>query len=340
MTIFDSDPVTKEVEFLITPHTEQEWRKNRSRKIEVALKQFRDTLDAIKRLPIPTVIKYSEFYEEIKKARNKLKDVSEEAIQSSLHAALKHELEADKLIAKILQARSLTHTLTLQRLQDQAFKNAHKRTILDYPPGKPNAIGDRLIWESLLLADFLNEQDIYLVTGDEDFYSPLWKKENINCSGVAALRSFNMRANEFLRHEWKREKKGEFYVLSSILCLLEMLGAPDVKSLLHSKRMYKAVRKLRHSISFQETHTAIADLQTFEDFSESELGDLVDAYLKNDQIYRILGDTDVRSFGFKLLELAKMHPNNQELRQKAKTLSDILIRGHQTSIHEDMNSPF
>ena len=340
MAIFDSDPVTKEVEFLIVPHIEQEWRKNRSRKIEVTLKQFRKELDAIKRLPIPTVIKYSEFYEEIEEAKNKLKVASEAAIQSSLDAALKHELEADKLIAKILQGRDPTHKLTLQKLQNQAFENAHRRTILDYPPGKANAIGDRLVWESLLLADFLNEQDIYLVTSDEDFYSPLWKKENINCSGVDALTNFNMRANEFLRHEWKRRKKGEFYVLGSILCLLEMLEAPDVQGLLHSKRRRRAVRKLRHSMSFQETHAAIAGLQTFEDFSESELENLVDAFLENDQIYRIIEDSDVRNFGFKLLELAKMYSSNQELQQKAKTLSDLLIRGHRTPIHEDMNLPF
>lgn len=330
--ILAREPIVGEVQFLLVPHVINEWKKNRGKNIQNALKQFRKDLDTIRRLSIPTVIKYSKHYEDIDKARAKLKTASEAAIQGALEAAIKNNLAADKLIQRIMNsADTMTYKYKLYKIQDNALSGAYRRTILGYPPGKPNELGDRFIWETLLQAEFLKGQDVYIITNDRDYYSPFEQKDEVRCEGVNALKNANMQANEYLREEWRRKKQGELYVLQSIMCLLELLGAPDVQDLLLSRRRRRAVIKLIDSWSFKQTHSAIEELLEYSEYTEGELIDMMTAYLENDQIYQICSDTDVKDFGYRLVELAKMYPDNQEMREIEKKLTRMIHNGCQAT---------
>lgn len=57
-----------------------------------------------------------------------------------------------------------------------------------------------------------------------------------------------------------------------------------------------AIQQLVASKSFATTHSAIAKLTKHEGFSESQVNDIVDAALTNNQVNWIIGDSDVLEF--------------------------------------------
>ncbi len=160
-----------------------------------------------------------------------------------------------------------------------------RRGKLAQPPGKKDSYGDAIHWE-WLLDTVTNGEDLFIVSGDGDFCSPLEE---------CAL-------SEYLRDEWSRTKQSTCTLFCSLTAFLKH-HFPEVRLADEVGRLL-AVERFETSSNFATTHNAIKQLSRFDDFSKDELARLVNAFNSNDQIGWILGDEDVKEFADKVVRLA------------------------------------
>ncbi|TVO60193.1 hypothetical protein [Spiribacter vilamensis] len=104
---------------------------------------------------------------------------------------------------------------------------------------------------------------------------------------------------EFLIREWK-DKKDARVVFYRRLAPFFKEHYPDIK-LASELEKEMAVQQLVGSCAFVTTHGAIAKLAGFENFSQSQVSEIVDAALTNNQVSWILGDQDVFEFMIKFV---------------------------------------
>jgi hypothetical protein len=85
------------------------------------------------------------------------------------------------------------------------------------------------------------------------------------------------------------------------------------------------IERLENSSNFATTHKAIGALSKYDDFKDAEIKRITVAYVENSQVAWILGDEDVKAFGWKVVELAKS-PGTKEacvaLRKRLDELDD------------------
>ena len=102
------------------------------------------------------------------------------------------------------------------------------------------------------------------------------------------------RLAEFLLEEWL-ETKGTGINLYRKLSDFFRDKFPTIE-LASELEKELAVSELSLSGNFQRTHSAIAKLSQFTDFTNDEVNAIVEAAITNNQIYWISGDPDVRTF--------------------------------------------
>lgn len=73
------------------------------------------------------------------------------------------------------------------------------------------------------------------------------------------------------------------------------LKAPDIE-LASEYEKDSLIRDLANSGSFRKTHSCIAGLQQYADFTQRQANDIVLASITNTQVYTIISDTDVKEF--------------------------------------------
>lgn len=178
---------------------------------------------------------------------------------------------------------------------EEILARARARVETGTPPGKKGSIGDAINWESLL--EGVPEGDIYLVSADADFSSPIAKD----------------RMADFLATEWNSKKNGQ-------ATLYRRIGAffadqyPDITVAAEAEQEIR-VNQLAHSGSFYTTHQAIERLSTFPSLTVSQAGRLIEAIHENPQIYRIREDPDVAAFYTEHVApfLEELPPENSEM---------------------------
>jgi hypothetical protein len=122
------------------------------------------------------------------------------------------------------------------------------------------------------------KEELFLITDDRDYIS------QVNDTRLA----------EFLSEEWQ-ENKGTKIILYRKLSDFFRDKFPAIK-LAREMEKELAISELSLSGNFQRTHTAIAKLSQFTDFTNDEVNAIVDAAISNNQIYWIGADPDVRTF--------------------------------------------
>lgn len=264
----------KKIVLFITNQISAEFSRNRESKISDALKLFQEQKITYQ---VPIICKdYLEhkdmqdsvrLYEESKKRMltNLTKDIESK------------NLPADKLIKDLFGvAVSLPNDATF-------FDSAKKRIALGNPPGKNKSLGDAINWETLLGAA-PDGEDIYIISDDSDYASPL-NSEKIS---------------QYLEEEWHAQKKSNVYLYTK----LSIFFAEKFPSIKLASELEKqiAIEELIQSGSFDATHNAIARLSAYPDFADSQIRELIEAAIYNNQISWISKDDDVSTFFFKLIK--------------------------------------
>jgi len=169
------------------------------------------------------------------------------------------------------------------------INRARLRSDLGNPPGKRGSIGDAINWEWLLSQDMdFWGDELILISADDDFESELTKR----------------RPREYLLKEWNLRNPLSNLVLFKSLTEFLRSKFPDIR-LAEEFEKELVIKSLEESGSFASTHRYIAKISAYEDFKESEVRRLVQAFLDNRRINQILGDDDVKAFAIRLVSLAQ-----------------------------------
>jgi len=259
---------------LTTPHVEDEFTRNREAKIAESRKEF-STQRLDMRFP-----RLCDPYEETEELRRLARDYSQ------VHAKLRERIDGDArgraLTADQLVSRFFAGAKRVE-VSPETLDLARTRISLGNPPGKRGSLGDAVNWEALLA--YQPPDQVFFVTDDSDFYSPLDP----------------VRPHEFLTREWARVVGRPITFVRRLSELpapvphdiLPVDDAPDERDELTSA--------LLGSGNFQRTHEVIGSLSRFSHFTPRQLSDLR-AALDNSQVGWILGDSDVYGFYRWLLE--------------------------------------
>ena len=189
-----------------------------------------------------------------------------------------------------------TRSLKADRVIDELFNNARKyscekafivkaeeRQSLGNPPGNNDSLCDSLIWECLL-SGVKGNVDLYFISGDSHWQSPVEKKE----------------FNSVLQDEWGETKKAKIRYYRQISHFFKD-NIPEIKIQEESQKE-KLINELKESASYQTTHLIIGKLAQFRSFSSSQTDRLVNILLSNMQVGEIASDYDVQSFYVGLLD--------------------------------------
>lgn len=287
--------------------TVDEYRRNREMKIADALKRLKEQK---LNLQFPALCKdYGEYstLRELQKVFEKQHASLVGMISKDIES---NSLKADQVIQELFEKAEAIETT------EKLISKAQHRTNIGNPPGKNGSLGDAINWESLL-ENVSDSKDLYLIADDRDYFSVL--DEN--------------KPKEFLIHEWKDKKDADVFFYRR-LALFFKQHYPDIK-LASELEKEMAVQQLVGSSAFVTTHSAIAKLAGFENFSQSQVREIVDAALTNSQVGWILGDHDVLEFMTKFAAEYKDKIEEDSYTQLIKSL-----KMHDIDEGEDDDFPF
>ena len=256
------------IRLLIPTQVVQEFRRNREEAIADALKLLKDQKRS---LQLPQLARQYPEYGEVVKAQRQVIKGLDQLIEHIQQDAIARALDADSIIEELF---TVGHEIDIS---GRDITNAERRMRSGSPPGKKGSIGDALNWEALL-RHVRRGQDLYFVSDDGDFYSPL---------APSVL-------HEYLRHEWDETNHSlirPYTRLSSFFAE----HFPDIKL---ASEMEKdiLIKNLDNASSFSDTHAAISGLSRYTNFTRDQANAIVKAAVTNNQVYWIARDPDVNQF--------------------------------------------
>ena len=256
-----------------TDQVQIEFYRNREVKIADALKKFTEEKPSA---GVPHVARGYAECDALQEAL-KMASTSKETLLQKVHKDIKEKsLVADKLVADIFAKA------TKIPMSEANFLAAKRRSELRNPPGKNGSLGDAVNWECLL-STIPTSQDLFLVSEDGDFSSPIDPEQ----------------IGDFLASEWRNSKKSEVRLFKRVSQFLsEKFPAAKVAADLEKNLL---IAELKSSSSFSQTHSLIAKLSVFTSFSAAQATEIASAYLENAQVNWISSDTDVKNFGEKII---------------------------------------
>jgi len=278
----------KKVCLYLPEQVQREFYRNREVKIADAMRQLQEQK---LNLQYPQLCKGYAEYEQLRELQKEY---------TTKHAALLEKVTAD-VTARTLGADDTIDSLfrLSQNLacDGDVIERARMRHDLRNPPGKNSSLGDAVNWEALMLG-VPDAQDIYFITDDKDYSSPLDKDT----------------FNAFLAYEWSEKKKSKLIYYRSLSQFFKEYF-PEI-TLASEARKDLLIRELTESGSFVSTHATIAKLSKYAGFTAAQLNAIVAATTSNDQIYCIINDPDVKRL------LARVIEGNEEQIEPA-SLDDL-----------------
>jgi len=280
-----------------------EFRRNRENKIFDSLKRLKNqTLN----LQFPQICKDYEEYEHLRELQNQYSRFHSILIDKITQDVATHNLKADIIIKELFDKSILIKST------NEIITNAKLRLEIGNPPGKNGSLGDAINWEAIL--SHVNKgEDVYFVTDDKDYYSKL----NSN------------KFNEFLLAEWDEKKQSNIYYYRRISTFFNE-HFPDIR---FANELEKEIliRQLARSSSFAETHSVIGRLSKYPEFTDSQLNDIIEAVLSNNQIYWIIQDEDVKKFVTSVINGNEDKINEESLKKVA-----VLLTENNNSTNDDL----
>ncbi len=245
-----------------------EFQRNRANKIADALKNLSEQR---LNLQFPQISKDYKEYEKLRKAQRKYAKLHSELIEKIEQDVKGLSLKADSIIEELFQLAKIAATT------EGLIAKARLRAELGNPPGKKGSLGDAIIWEALL-ETIPTGEDLYFITGDDDYSSPL---------DSAAI-------DPFLVGEWNDKVKSK---LANYKRISQFFADefPDIELATESEKDL-LIRGLTSSGTFERTHLLISRLSKYSDFTPAQVNEIVIAAITNSQVYWIGSDWDVRTF--------------------------------------------
>jgi len=182
-----------------------------------------------------------------------------------------HQLKADTIIQELFSLAKQVKT------DGDIYERAHMRLEIGNPPGKRGSLGDALNWEALLQS-VPDGEDLYFISDDKDFASPIDRDA----------------FNAFLLDEWAKIKNSNLVFYRNLSAFFKE-HFPNI-SLASELEKDILIRKLANSGSFAETHEIIAKLNKYTEFTIAQINAIVEATISNNQVYWIIGDSDIKGF--------------------------------------------
>lgn len=284
-----------DVTLWLTEQVKDEFKRNRESKISEALKKLKEQ----KTKPqFPQICKDYDEYPEIRELQKDFDKKISSLIQKVNEDVVNRTLKADQKIDELFEQAHLIPTT------DDLVNKAKLRMDVGNPPGKDGSLGDAINWECLLYS-VTNNEKLYLVADDKDYYSVL----------------DNTKLKEFLSDEWRQKKKEEAHFYRRLSEFFKE-HYPDIK-LASELEKELAIRALTSSSNFTNTHNAIAKLDQYVEFNKSQANELAEICLLNSQVGWIIEDQDVYEFYLNLLQ------NHGELLENdtKERLAEKLARG-------------
>jgi hypothetical protein len=236
----------------------------------------------------PAMCKNFDEYARLRQYEKDFKKEHSALIQKLEEATISKTLKSDTTIERLLEsAQSLP-------LEKDIVERARLRHELRNPPGKKtDALGDTINWETLL-DKVPNNETLYFVGDDGDYYSPIDRQA----------------FNEFLLEEWMSKKDSKLIPYRSLSEFFKE-HFPNIKLAAELEKEL-LIRDFATSSSFIQTHTLVRRLERYTEFTSDQIGNLAQAAIYNSQISFIIEDPDVKSF---LKPLIEEHPDSIEKRE-------------------------
>jgi len=292
----------EQVRLFLPGQVADEFRRNRDVKIADALKVLRDQKLSLR---FPQVCKGYPEYSSLRKLQKDYESGHAALVGKVLADATAEGLKADDIIRELF---SLAQPIppTVERIG-----RARLRLELGNPPGKRGSLGDAVNWESLLDAVPQGES-LHFVTEDSDYASPLVK------GGFKT----------FLLQEWEDKQQSEL-VLYQRLSAFFAAEYPQI-SLASEIEKDLLIQELGTSFNFGHTHSVVAQLREFPEFTVDQAKTILAAAINNTQVNWIATDWDVRQ----LLTAAIM---GKEGKLDAQLLEEVLkLIGPEPEPFEDL----
>lgn len=253
-----------------------EFFRNRDNKIADALKEFKKKkIDS--QFPQMTMQ-----YEEYKRMRDALKTFEEnkQAILEKLKSDISTSyLKADKIVEELFRNATTISTT------DEIFNKSKLRFDQGRPPGKNKSYGDAINWECLK-STVPNGAELFFVTEDSDYLS------NVD----------NNNFNPYLLNEWRTDKISKLILYKNLTNFFQD-KFPEIK-LVNEYEKNLLIEKLASSNNFARTHSILAQLGAFDEFTKEQVNEIILASVSNSQIYWIAQDLDVNDT---LNKIARTH---------------------------------
>ncbi len=260
------DLVGKTFQLIIPEQTKNEVRRNRDAKVKDALSKF-ETIS----IQFPAFSKSYEEYSSISSQVHSLKNAHKTWMKKIKEDIANHQLPADEMIEEFFKTiPSLECSSDLIHLAEIRYKAGN-------PPGKDNKLGDAINWECLL-AGIPNGNDLFFVSADKDYASPIDESQ----------------FNSFLTHEWNEKKESHIVFYKSLVGFLND-HVSDIE-LLDEQEKNDLIDALADSYNFANTHALISKLSKYTDWSDDQKRRLFSAAIENSQVSLILADDDLYEF--------------------------------------------
>ncbi len=261
--------INKEVTLLITDQIIDEFYRNREQRIEGSLKSFYgQTFN-------PQLPQICENYsEEAERLRSALKEY--EQAHSVMVARVAIDIKAKNLQTDQI-IRSFFENGHKVLLDQTIIERARLRMGVGNPPGKNNSLGDAINWECLL--NIVPDQtDLFLISGDKDYSSPLGDDD---LSG-------------FLRDEWERRKQSKIRFYRRLSGFFKD-QFPDI-GMANSRDRDYLVRELSNSQSLADVQKIVSRLSSYPEFTAGQANGILLAALNNQRVAWSIDDESVRGF--------------------------------------------
>lgn len=266
--------------------TKIEFSRNRANKIADALRKLQEQR---LNMQFPQLAKEYDEYAKLRKSLKESDEIYNKLLNNIRDDVENQNLKADHIIQELF---SLAKIITTTK---DIVEKARFRYDIGNPPGKNNSLGDAINWESLLFM-VPDRTDLYFISGDKDYFSPL--DENL--------------FEPYLFSEWENTKNSKIVYYKRLSSFFKE-KFPEIK-LASELEKDLLIKELNESPNFAYTHQVIARLRSYSEFNPSQINEIVRASLLNTQVRWIMDDEDVNLF---LKQIAKDY--------ETKMNSDYLI---------------
>jgi len=258
----------KRVKLYLTDQVLSEFRRNRENKIADALRGLKNQRLS---LQFPQMCKDYPEYPVLRDLQSNYDKAHSDLLKKLDKDIANETLKADEIL-KELFAKATTIAST-----DALIFAALRRVRVGNPPGKEGSLGDAINWETLL-GNVTAGEDLYFITDDQDYVSLL----------------DDCRFKDFLAKEWVEKRRGNVIYHRRLSSFFKD-HFPDIK-LASELEKELAIQALATTNNFASTHSAVAKLSKYTQFSAAQVNDIVRAVISNNQVLWIIADEDVAAF--------------------------------------------